>query len=41
MSAARNASLKLATGDWILWLDADDVLRVDTRTREYVSRVGK
>ena len=25
-SAARNASLELATGDWILWLDPDDVL---------------
>ena len=25
-AAARNASLELATGDWILWLDADDVL---------------
>ncbi|MDZ7373239.1 MAG: glycosyltransferase [candidate division KSB1 bacterium] len=23
-AAARNASLELATGDWILWLDADD-----------------
>ena len=25
-AAARNESLKLATGDWILWLDADDIL---------------
>ncbi|MCZ6635617.1 MAG: glycosyltransferase [bacterium] len=25
-AAARNASLKLATGDWIMWLDPDDVL---------------
>jgi len=25
-SAARNESLELATGKWILWLDADDVL---------------
>ncbi len=25
-AAARNASLELATGDWILWLDADDYL---------------
>ena len=27
-AAARNASLELATGDWILWLDADDLLPV-------------
>ena len=25
-AAARNVSLELATGDWILWLDADDYL---------------
>ena len=25
-AAARNASLELATGDWILWMDADDYL---------------
>lgn len=25
-AAARNASLRLATGAWVLWLDADDVL---------------
>jgi tetratricopeptide (TPR) repeat protein len=25
-SAARNVSLSLATGDWIMWLDPDDVL---------------
>ena len=25
-AAARNESLKLATGDWIMWLDPDDIL---------------
>lgn len=29
---ARNASLELATGDWILWIDADERLDVDSKT---------
>jgi len=32
-SAARNVSLKYATGDWIIWLDADDVLPPDQHAR--------
>ncbi len=32
-SAARNFSLTLATGDWILVLDADEVIDVPTQTR--------
>lgn len=32
-AAARNASLELATGDWILWLDADDYLLPADRER--------
>ena len=32
-SAARNASLELATGAWILWLDADDYLLADDREK--------
>lgn len=29
-SAARNAALELASGDWILWLDADEALLPDS-----------
>ena len=32
-SAARNASLDRATGDWVLWLDADDYLSPDDRDK--------
>ena len=32
-AAARNASLRLATGDWVLWMDADDVLPPEERDK--------
>jgi tetratricopeptide (TPR) repeat protein len=32
-SAARNVSLSLATGDWIMWLDPDDVLPKDCHAK--------
>src|SRR3979411_386218 len=32
-AAARNESLKHATGDWIFWLDADDRLDNDNRCK--------
>jgi len=28
-SAARNESLKYATGDWIFWMDSDDIMPPD------------
>lgn len=30
-AAARNESLRLATGEWILWLDADEYVNADNR----------
>lgn len=33
---ARTYSFEQATGDWILWLDADDVLRGANKLRQYV-----
>src|ERR1700738_45715 len=32
-AAARNESLRHATGDWIFWLDADAYLNDDTRAK--------
>ena len=32
-SAARNVSLKMASGKWIMWLDADDVLPLEEHDR--------
>ncbi len=42
-SAARNESLKRATGDWILWLDADDRVRPQdvVRLRDVVSQLDE
>ena len=36
-SAARNACLEHATGEWIFWLDADD--RLDEPTRDKLRRL--
>ena len=36
-SAARNASLKEATGDWILWVDADD--RIDRKHHKVIRQL--
>jgi glycosyltransferase involved in cell wall biosynthesis len=34
---ARNESLKLAHGDWILWLDADEVVKSPHNIRKYLN----
>ncbi len=38
-SAARNHSIKYASCDWILWLDADD--RIDTKDADLIRRLKK
>ena len=39
-AAARNESLKQATGDWILWIDADEYLKEEDllKLKEYLSK---
>lgn len=41
-AAARNESLRYATGDWIFWPDADDTLDADNRRklRTLIARLG-
>jgi glycosyltransferase involved in cell wall biosynthesis len=39
-AAARNHSFQLCTGDWIMWLDADDLISEESRRRLLAVKSG-